>query len=372
MTLQGEAVQKTYTRLAPVAEGNSEVFYAHHEVLGEPVVQKVVPLNPAVPDSVFANEPQLLKSLDHPRIPKVYEAQHTPGRTGRITFVMAKVGDRSAADALLAGHRFSVGAIVAIALDLTSALEYLLSTHRLLHRDIKPDNVLLDADRGHAWLIDLQYAGRLGNDRTVRGLATPFPYMAPEVPATGVYSPASEVYSVCTLLYELATRQPLLAGRDPADADARVNRGQRAFPDTAYERWAPHLPDRVRSVIRKGLRKDPSDRHPNVADLRRELLRLRLIDWVEEPAAAGTRVWTGTWPPTRPHADRVPLEVRAEPVVRGVHAGRVRLTARYRPTASPARRFAGLPDRFAAGDDDRTVAAFIRDAEARVAQLRPV
>lgn len=368
MPLQGEAAhQSTYLHLAPVNKGSSEVHTAYHSVLGRDVVQKTVPAAALLKDSVVRGEPQILRALEHPSIPRVYEAQHEPTRPGYITFVMEAVGDFDASKVVLGQRRRpSIGEWVNIANHLLSALEYIHGSHHLVHRDIKPDNIRLSEDMNSVWLIDFNYAAFLEHDGTVVGVQTPFPWMAPEVPLTGRYSICSELYALGVVLYEILTGTYLAGGLAEEKQEQRITSGKRAFPDTHFKRWPPEIPRCIRIVIGKAVRADPTKRWQSAAQMRTALGKCVYIDWRKDPTQAGR--WKGTWPSNRLHSQRVAVEVAAQLVARGPNRGRRRVRARYRPTTD-WRRLPGLPDRFA--DTDSDLSQFFEDVERRLASIRP-
>ena len=130
----------------------------------------------------------------------------------------------------------------------------------IIHRDVKPANVLLD-DQGVAVLADLGIAHGMGAAPSVVG--TPF-YMAPEAFA-GRASAASDVYSLAATLFELLTGRPPFAGRTPRELMGRIRAG--------LPRRQPRLrgvPGKVRRVILAGLAPEPGDRPPLA-----EFMRLR-------------------------------------------------------------------------------------------------
>jgi serine/threonine protein kinase len=368
MPLRGEAVDRpTYLQLTQINKGSSEVHTGYHSVFGQNVVQKTVPAAVLLKDSVARNEPQVLLALEHPSIPRIYEAQHEPTRPGYITFTMENVGDFDASKVVL-GHRRrpSIGEWVKTANQLLSALEYLHVSHDLVQRDIKPDNIRLSVTMTKAWLIDFNYAAFLEKDGTVIGVQTPFAYMAPEVPVTSRYTICSELYSLGLVLYEIISGTYLAGGLTEEKQEQRITSGKRAFPDSHFKRWSPEIPRGVRSVIAKAVRSDPAERWQSAAEMRTALGRCVYIDWRQDATHADR--WEGTWPSNRLHSQRIAVEVTTQLVARGVNRGRRRVRARYLPTTD-WRRLPGLSDRFA--DTDAELSHFFEDVERRLASIRP-
>lgn len=368
MPLHGEAAGRpTYRNLLPVGSGNSQVFTGQHDIFGRPIVQKVVPENAIVPDAVLRNEPQLLESLKHARIPKISEAQYDPTRPGYIVMVLEHVGTTGGGEIVLGQQPpLSVGECVAVGLDLLGALNYLHSSVRLVHRDVKPDNIRLGADRRTAWLIDFNLAGLLDASGLARGVATPFPWMAPEIPTSGYYSIRSEVYALGVMLYELLRGRQMLADYPMEKVEQRVTSGRRGFPQTHYNRWPPHVPDRLRRLINKAVAEAPESRWSSAAEMRDALGRLVYVDWRRDDTDQDR--WIGRWPSTQAEHDRIDLVVEVRTLARGPHRGHRRATARYTPGAT-SRRLAGVDDRVV--EDDSALAHFFDDVERRIASLRP-
>lgn len=366
MPLRGEAPNRaTYQNLVPIGPGASETYTADHSIFGDNVVQKTIPERAVLPDAVVLHEPRLLKSLEHRAIPQIHEAQFDPIYQDRVVMVMEKVGAFDGGAVVLGQQPpLSVGELLAVASDLLGALDHLHVTASVLHRDVKPDNLRLSENRRRAWLIDLNMSGQIGPDGTVAGVATPAPWMAPEVPITQRYSVHSEIYSLGVVLYELLLGRQMLDGYPMDQIDARVTSGRRGFPDAHFRRWPPHVPDRLRRVITKAFATDPADRWGNAAEMRAALGRLVVVDWSAE--AQGR--WTGTWPSNRARHKQIDVEVKTRTLRGGPDRGNRRATARYRPTTS-WRRLPELADRVV--DSDADLAQFFADAERRLATLRP-
>ena len=368
MPLQGEASHKpTYLNLTPVVQGASQVHRAYHQVYGRPIVQKTVPAAALLPDSVARGEPEILLEIDHAAIPRIHEAQYEPTRPGFITFVMDDVGDFDADEVVLGRRpRPSVGEAAGIGMQLLSALEYIHVVNGLVHRDIKPDNIRLSSDMTEAWLIDFNYAGRLGSQRTVVGAQTPFAWMAPEVPIKGRYGIPSELYALGIVLYELICGRMMAAGYPAERQEDRVSSGERAFPNSHFKRWPPETPASVRKVITKAFAADPSKRWQTATEMRQALGRCVYVDWRKDPSTDGR--WVGSWPSSRVPSQRVEVEVVTRLLKAGKDRGRTRALARYRPAAT-WRRLPGLADHLV--ESDSKLRHFFDDVERRLARIRP-
>ena len=145
----------TYRILDRLSTGaGDDVFLTHHEIFDGKFVQKTVYMHGL--EDALANEPAFLHRLDHRRIVPVREAQWDPNEDRAITFVMPHLAGGSVHDALLEGYRFSLHQAITIVIDALDALAYVHRQFSALHRDTKPGNVLLDAERKHGYLSDVK------------------------------------------------------------------------------------------------------------------------------------------------------------------------------------------------------------------------
>jgi serine/threonine protein kinase len=149
----------------------------------------------------------------------------------------------------------------------------------IVHRDVKPANVLWDPIRDEALLTDFGVASRLGDPAAVSGS---LPYMAPEA-FDGRVSPSLDVYGLAATLFHLVTGSPPFRGSRAAELRDQILRG---LPDP--DPRCLGLPEPLERLIRAGLSADP-DRRPGlrafVASLRGSLNQL-LADTLSLPATA--------------------------------------------------------------------------------------
>ena len=365
--LKGERLDKpTYTVLQTMTDsGNTAICHkAFHDIFKQVVVQKTVSLL-GLDDALAYSEPHLLKELKHKHLIDVWEAQWEPDPKWQpikaVTFVMPYYEGGSVMNALLDGHRFSVGEAVGIACGLLDALHYLHVDKGLLHRDVKPANVMLDAVRRHPYLGDLGSAALMDADGTANVRSGTLLYQPPES-HLGRYTPQGDLYSVGMVLLECLNGAFPYADLDRDKVGARLARGQ---PSVAARllKPGPHVPPAVARLVARLVDRDPVRRPATALKAQRELHRALHLDWRERDDAEG-RVWDGRWPPaSRPGGGRA-YEVRSARIVQGRYAGEVLLTARWRRTgAVDWRRFRSLERRAAPGDD-AALGAFFRSVEA--------
>ena len=202
----------------------------------------------------FLREPRLAASLDHPNVIPIYEAGE---HDGQLYLAMRFVeGDdlRSVLDRegkLSPERTFRILAQVAGALD---------AAHRraLVHRDMKPANVLLDGG-DHAYLTDFGITKQLGGDSTDTGrLVGTLDYLAPEQIRGEPVDARTDCYALGCVLYEC------LAGKPPF---RRATEAETMWAHMQDEPPALRGHGRLDAVLRKALAKDREDRYGSCCDL---------------------------------------------------------------------------------------------------------
>ena len=189
----------------------SRVFVAEETSLGRKVVIKVLPPELAAGLSVdrFRREIQLAASLQHPHIVPLLAA----GEAGDLLYYTMPLVEGESLQARLARERRAAGAeAIRVLRDVADALSYA-HRHGVVHRDIKPDNILLSD--GHALVTDFGVAKALDqatrqSSLTSTGLALGTPaYMAPEQAAADPHTDhRADIYALGVLGYEILTGQP--------------------------------------------------------------------------------------------------------------------------------------------------------------------
>jgi tRNA A-37 threonylcarbamoyl transferase component Bud32 len=198
----------------------------------------------------FLQESQLAASLDHPNVVPVYSA----GEAGRDLYIaMRYVEGRDLKELLREGlldqeHAVRICAQVANALDFAHV-------RGLVHRDVKPSNVLLDP-KEHVYLADFGLTKRRGEARTPEpGLFGTIDYVAPEQIRGDDVDGRADVYALGCLLYEcLAGAAPFRGGSDAATLYAHL------------EEEPPSLPG-LEQVLPKALAKERDDRYATCGEL---------------------------------------------------------------------------------------------------------
>jgi ABC-type branched-subunit amino acid transport system substrate-binding protein len=237
--------------------GMGVVYRATDSSLERPVALKLIAPELAGDErfrSRFLREPRLAASLDHPNVIPIYEAGEHDGQL----YLAMRFVEGSDLRTLLDGEgKLAPERTLEILAQVAGALD---SAHRraLVHRDVKPGNVLLDRD-GHVYLTDFGITQQLGGAPTDTGrLVGTLDYLAPEQIRGDPVDARTDVYALGCVLYEC------LAGRPP------FHRGTEA--ETMWAHMQEEPPPlrglgRLDPVLRKALAKDREDRFASSAEL---------------------------------------------------------------------------------------------------------
>jgi serine/threonine-protein kinase len=296
--------------------GMAEVWLATDLALTRQVAVKLLKptlaADPVVAER-FRREAIAVAQLSHPNIVAVYDAiEDTSGDSRRQAVVMQLVNGKSLRQLLDEQRRLSpdltihIGSCVAAALD---------AAHRagLVHRDVKPGNILITPD-GRVLLTDFGIAkglGATGDDLTsanvMMGTAK---YLSPEQVRGKKLDGRADLYSLGLVLYEcLAGRVPFLGETDTDTALARLNRDP-----TDLARLRPTLPYGLAELIHRLLARRPMDRFATGSEVRVALTRVATR--VDDPTFSGTP----SSQPASPSAAGVPARrpTGQTPVVAGL------------------------------------------------------
>jgi eukaryotic-like serine/threonine-protein kinase len=234
----------------------------------------------------FRREAEAATSLDHPNILPVYEVSETEDGLPFFSMKFAIGGSlRTGASGLRSEPRECVRLIAKIA----RAIEYA-HTQGILHRDLQPGNILLDA-RGEPLVSDFGLAKWLDEEsdltRTLTTFGTPG-YIAPEQAEGAHFSSAADIYSLGAILFNL------LAGRPPfigANALSVIQQAA-ATPAPRLRSFVPSSGRDLETIVARCLERDPKARYESAAALAEDLER-----WLEgrpiiaRPVHVPARVW---------------------------------------------------------------------------------
>ena len=206
----------------------------------------------------FKREAVAAGRLSHPNLVQVYDVGHD---RGLHFFAMELIRGTDLEHRLQENGAMDWETVLPFLAEVVTALEFA-ETHRLVHRDIKPDNLLLTAD-GRIKLADLGMAATRGMLQEGQGGGTPH-FMAPEAVAGGKVDQRSDFYSLGCTLFRLLTGETPFQG----DSVKEILRAHRDDPIPSLKAYGASVPGSVQALLESLMAKDPADRPQSAADLR--------------------------------------------------------------------------------------------------------
>ena len=236
----------------------ADVWLASDEVLERRVVVKLLAADADRPR--FEREARAAAALAHPNIVQLFDYGEEEGRP---YMVLEYLPGGTLAERLPEGAALQDDETRSVATDVAAGLAHA-HEHGVIHRDLKPGNVLFDAE-GRAKVTDFGIAHVVGSDTlteegTVLGTAA---YISPEQVAGGPATPATDVYAFGVLLYRL------LSGRFPFESGNAMElaRMHRDIEPPPLHSFRPDAPADLAALAMAALAKDPDARPPDGAAL---------------------------------------------------------------------------------------------------------
>jgi serine/threonine-protein kinase len=225
----------------------------------------------------FLREARTNAALFHPAIVPVFDLE---SRGDLVCFVMQFVPGESLAALLRARGRLTAEEVCRILAELAGALDYA-HRQRVIHRDVKPENILLHRDTGLPLLTDFGVARAVSLDamqpaeqRAERELLWGTPhYMSPEQIAGEELDGRSDLYALGALGYTMLAGRPPFDGRDPLQVAARHITAR----PPSLGAIVPGAPDALVAIITRCLARQPGDRWHDGRTLRQALLQERVL-----------------------------------------------------------------------------------------------
>ncbi len=264
--LSGQVI-RGYEFLKPIGSGGYGMVYeALEQSVDRRVAIKIIlPEHANQPEFIanFEHEAKLVAQLEHLSIVPLY----TYWRDEHGAFLVMRYIKGGSLREMLAKHgALSLAQTTRIVSQIADALH---AAHEsgVVHRDLKPDNILID-ERGNAYLTDFGIAKRAdGNKSATDAIKGTFAYLSPEQIQAQPVSPQTDIYAFGVMLYEvLAGKHPF---QDTPAAMMVMRHLQESLPLLHQAR--PELPGDIDDIISKATAKDPTERHDNILTIIAEL-----------------------------------------------------------------------------------------------------
>ena len=285
--LEGQTVLH-YEILEKLGGGGMGVVYkARDSRLGRTVALKFLSthlLSDPEAKKRFLVEAQAAASLDHPNLCTIHEIGETDD--GGLFIAMAYY-EGETLQRMIARGRINVEDALEITAQISRGLARA-AERGIIHRDIKPGNLMLTPD-GTVKIVDFGLAKMMGGDLTRTGARMgTVSYMSPEQTRGDAVDQRTDVWSLGVVLYEMVSgKRPFRGGTDQAIIHAILN-GTATPPDELV----PGLSPGVTALIDRAMRKDPARRYPDAAGLLKDVERL-----IADPESRGAVDSTPSLPP---------------------------------------------------------------------------
>jgi serine/threonine-protein kinase len=268
--------------------GMANVYLAEDEELGRQVAIKVLDDRHAADEQFverFRREAKSAAGLSHPNIVSIYDRGETDGT---YYIAMEYIDGQTLKDVVRQGAT-SVRTAISYVRQVLDALRV---AHRrgLVHRDIKPHNVLVDGE-GRLKVTDFGIARSGASQMTEAGsIIGTAQYLSPEQARGGLIDQRSDLYSLGVLLYELVTGTVPFTGSTPLEI-AMKHLSEIPAPPSHHQ---PDIPRELDKVVLRALAKDPDDRYQTADEMDADLARVeRGLRVSDETAEAATAVLAG-------------------------------------------------------------------------------
>jgi eukaryotic-like serine/threonine-protein kinase len=256
--------------------GMANVYLAEDEELGRRVAVKILNERYANDDLFierFRREAKSAAGLSHPNIVSIYDRGQAEGT---YYIAMEVIEGRSLKELIMTRGALPIGTAIGYAKQLLEALRFA-HRHGIIHRDIKPHNVLVSADQ-HAkaneprlkvtdFGIARHGASQMTETGSIMGTAQ---YLSPEQARGAPVTAASDLYSAGVVLYEMLT------GKVPFTGDSAIEIAMKHVNDLPAPPSAlrPEIPTELDQIVLRSLAKDPGERYQNAEEFIEDLERV--------------------------------------------------------------------------------------------------
>jgi beta-lactam-binding protein with PASTA domain/tRNA A-37 threonylcarbamoyl transferase component Bud32 len=250
--------------------GMADVYLAEDEVLGRRVAIKILNERHAGDDQFierFRREAQSAAALSHPNVVAIYDRGEAEGT---YYIAMELLDGRNLKELIVARGPAPPKIVVEYARQILAALAYS-HRHTIVHRDIKPHNVVVDGD-GRVKVTDFGIArGGASQMTEVGSIVGTAQYLSPEQARGEAVDPRSDLYSLGIVMYELLTGSVPFTGDSPVEI-AMKHLSATAPPPSEVREGVPRELD---LVVMRALAKDPDDRYASAEEMDADLERIQ-------------------------------------------------------------------------------------------------
>ncbi|MBG9912599.1 serine/threonine protein kinase [Bacillus xiamenensis] len=266
--LIGKRISGRYQILRVIGGGGmANVYLAEDMILDREVAIKILRFDFASDDDFirrFRREAQSAASLDHPNIVSIYDV----GEEDDIYYiVMEYVEGMTLKEYIHTNGPLHPKEAVRIMEQVVAAMEEA-HAKQLVHRDIKPHNILID-NMGNIKVTDFGIAMALSSATITHtnSVLGSVHYLSPEQARGGLATKKSDIYSLGIVLYEL------ISGRMPFEGESAVSVALKHLQSEppSVRRWNPSVPQSVENIILKAMAKDPFYRYEDASEMQKDL-----------------------------------------------------------------------------------------------------
>ncbi|WP_114571125.1 Stk1 family PASTA domain-containing Ser/Thr kinase [Exiguobacterium flavidum] len=247
--------------------GMANVYRAYDEILNRDVAIKILRAEFSHDEQFirrFEREAHAATSLNHPNIVAVYDV----GEEDDVYYIVMEYIDGMTLKSYCQGGAIAVEEAVRIIGQICDAIEHA-HAHRIIHRDIKPQNMLITED-GTVKVTDFGIAVAMSNATLTHTMSVlgSVHYFSPEQAKGKFADEKSDIYSLGAVLYEL------VSGRVPFEGETPVAVALKHLQDTPRRPSIlnPEVPQALENCIMQALSKAPHDRQPSVAAFKEDMV----------------------------------------------------------------------------------------------------
>lgn len=268
MISKGQLINDRYEIIRSIGEGGmANVYLANDTILDRLVAVKVLRGDLSEDEKFvrrFQREAIAASSLNHPNIVEVYDVGED---NGKYYIVMEYVDGKTLKSLIKKRGALTLPEVVDIMLQLASAISCAHDSY-IIHRDIKPQNVIILED-GRVKVMDFGIAAQLNsNDLTQTNSVMGTVYYLPPEQANGnVTTTKSDIYSLGILMYELVVGRVPFKGESPVEVAIKQMRER--IPSLTDAN--PDIPQSIENVILRACAKNPKNRYESMGEMRADL-----------------------------------------------------------------------------------------------------